>query len=320
VEPATLRPVPLRPLGPVDPAEAHTHVRWALPELGEDAARALALIEIAGRTRDTALEEMGVSAETLAGLLYKARKELRRSAFPLSASGWCERAERLLSDRIDGALLPPGPARLDVHLRNCERCVDHERRLSQAREKLVRDFVDAHPHVGDAGPAERPAGAAALRVVEPVIVEEPVYDWPSRTLIGFGGVAAEPGEDELPRASFAGPGGQSDIRVEPPVAHEHIPDPDELTEDPPLDDDIAPSEPADTTPSEHDAEDETPPVDDSEPAAEVVGLDDPDLVMAPALAAAINPVSVVWGSLTFTSFGLAVIALVLAVLALSVSL
>src|SRR3954463_1184115 len=134
VEQASLRPVPLRPAGPVDSAEALAHVRVALPDLSEDAARALALIEIAGRTRDNAVEEMQVSADALAELLYASRKTLRRSLFPLSASGWCERAERLLSDRIDGLLAPPGPARLDVHLRNCGRCVDHERRLSQARE------------------------------------------------------------------------------------------------------------------------------------------------------------------------------------------
>src|SRR3954453_13887053 len=128
VEQATLRPVPLRPVGPVDPAEALAHVLAALPDLPEDAARALSLVEIAGRTRDKALEEMEISAGLLAELLYEGRKALRRSVFPLSASGWCERAERLVSDRIDGVLTPPGPARLDVHLRNCDRCVQHEPR------------------------------------------------------------------------------------------------------------------------------------------------------------------------------------------------
>src|SRR4051812_11984545 len=191
VEQATLRPVPLRPVGPVDPSEALAHVLGSLPDLSEDAARALALIEIAGRTRDTALGEMQVSATALADLLYAARKALRRSIFPLSASGWCERAERLLSDRIDDVLTPPGPARLDVHLRNCERCVDHERRLSQAREKLVREFIDLHPESAGAGRAERSAPVAALRVVEPVIVETPVYDGPTRTVIGFAGLTVE---------------------------------------------------------------------------------------------------------------------------------
>src|SRR5215212_1917146 len=163
VEQATLRPVPLRPAGPVDPAEALAHVLAALPDLSEDAARALSLIEIGGRTRDRAVEEMEASTDALADLLYLARKALRRSIFPLSASGWCERAERLLSDRIDGVLVPPGPARLDVHLRNCERCIEHERRLSQARERLVRGFIDAHPEV-DPVSAGR-ARAAGLRVV-----------------------------------------------------------------------------------------------------------------------------------------------------------
>src|SRR3954449_6730798 len=200
VEQATLRPVPLRPVGPVDPSEAHAHVLDALPDLPEDAAFALALIEIAGRTRDNAIAEMEVSATLLADLLYQARKSLRRSMFPLSASGWCERAERLLSDRIDGVLRPPGPARLDVHLWSWLRCVDHERRLSQAREKLVREFIDAHPASGGAGPAERPA--ATLRVVEAVVLE-PVYDGPTRVVPGFGGVRIEPGDGELPVPSLA---------------------------------------------------------------------------------------------------------------------
>jgi Putative zinc-finger len=281
VEQATLRPVPLRPAGPVDPAEALAHVLDALPDLSEDGARALSLIEIAGRTRDTAVEEMEISAGVLAELLYEARKALRRSVFPLSASGWCERAERLLSDRIDGVLAPPGPARLDVHLRNCERCVDHERRLWQAREQLVRSFIDAHPHAAGAGPAERPA--ATLRVVAPVVAE-PVYDGPTHTVAGFAGVLVKHGEAELPVLSFAGPGGQVEIRVEAP---------EELPEDPPLDDDIPPSEPADATPSEHDAEDPEPPVEET------------------------NNVSLVWGTLTALSVGLAVFALVITVLALS---
>jgi Putative zinc-finger len=290
VEQATLRPVPLRPAGPVDPAEALAHVRGALPDLSEDAARALSLIEIAGRTRDKAVEEMEISAEALAELLYEARKALRRSLFPLSASGWCERAERLLSDRIDGALVPPGPARLDVHLRNCERCVDHERRLSQAREKLVREFVDAHPHTAGAGPAERPV--AALRVVEPVVVAR-VYEGPTRVVPAFSGVVSQPDEGApLPHSSFAGPGGQVEIRVElGPVAVER----EELPEDPPLDADVPPAEPADATPSEHDAEEPEPPVEETETA--------------------VGPATLVWGGLTVVSVGLAVFALVITVLA-----
>jgi hypothetical protein len=291
VEQATLRPVPLRPAGPVDPADALAHVLRTLTELDEEAARALSLVEIAGRTRDAAGEETGLSFEALAEALYRARKALRRSIFPLSASGWCERGERALSDRIDNVLVPPGPARLDVHMRNCERCVEHERRVSQAREQLVRRFIELHPESAGAGPAER-TGVAELRVVEVAeIAEEPKprYDGPTRTLPGFGGPVLEPVTDnaaELPFPSFAGPGGQVGIVGEAP------PEP----EDPTIEQDIAPAEPADATPSEHDAEDPEPPVEADPPTD------------AAALA---------WGPLTLMSLGLSVIALVLAVLAVA---
>jgi hypothetical protein len=303
VEHATLRPVPLRPAGPVDPADALAHVLGALPDLDEQAARALSLIEIAGRTRDQAAEETGLALDALRDALYRARKGLRRSIFPLSASGWCERAELLLSDRIDGALVPPGPARLDVHLRNCERCVDHERRLSQARERLVREFIDAHPESEGAGPAER-ANVTALRVVEPTAVAqpepEPRYDGPTRIVPGFGGPAIEPitaDAGALPFASFAGPGGQVAIEVEAPRVAEAEPEPD----DPTIEQEIAPAEPADATPSEHDAETPDPPVEQTEAASPVS-----------ALAG-----NLVWGALTLASVGLAIFALIITVLALS---
>lgn len=232
MEHATLRPVPLRPSGPVDPAQALAHVAASLPELDAAAAEALALVEIAGRTRAAAGEETGLSWDQLGGALYRARKALRRSMFPLSASGWCERAERLVSDRIDGDLHPPGPARLDVHLRNCERCVEHERRLSHARDRLVRAFIETHPHAEHAGPAERPR-TAELRVVEPAVVEEPAPDvWtgPTRIVPGFGGPIVERVVDEAapapPTPSLAGPGGQADYApIEPRVAAEPEPEP-----------------------------------------------------------------------------------------------
>jgi hypothetical protein len=295
VEQATLRPVPLRPAGPVDAAEALAHVLAVLPDLAEEAARALALIEIAGRTHDKAVEEMQVSTDALADLLYGARKSLRRSIFPLSSSGWCERAERLLSAGIDGMLLPPGPALLDVHLRNCERCVDHERRLSQAREKLVRDFTDAHPDIVDAGPAERPV--TALRVVEAVVVE-PLYERPNRAVASFSGLVLEPDEGApLPDVSFSGPGGRVEVRTGATEKKEPAVEPDELPPDPPYDDDIPPSEPADTTPSEHDAEDPTPPVEETE--------------------GAISPATLVWGGLTVIPLSLAIVALAVAILVVS---
>lgn len=292
VEHATLRPVPLRPAGPVDPAEALAHVLAALPELDEQAARALSLVEIAGRTRDQAGEETGLEPATLGEALYRARKALRRSIFPLSASGWCERAEHLLSERIDGVLVPPGPARLDVHLRNCERCVDHERRLSQARERLVREFIDAHPQSAGAGPAERSA-VATLRVVEPAAVEaapQPRHEGPTYVVAGFGGPIVEPGDGSLPAPSFAGPGGPVEFVVEtPPVEAEAEP------REPTIEEDVAPAEPADATPSEHDAERGEPPVEETDTES----------------------ISLVWGALTLLSVGISAFALIVIVLALS---
>lgn len=163
-----LRPVPFRPPGPVDPDEAARHVGRALPELDDDARRALALVEVAGRPRDAVAAELSMDADAVAEALHRGRKALRRSVFPLSATGWCQRAERLLSDRLDDALAPPGPARLDAHLRHCGRCVEHERRLAQARDALVREYADLH---GQPEPESReadelpPAAPAELRIV-----------------------------------------------------------------------------------------------------------------------------------------------------------
>src|SRR5688500_6012098 len=80
----------------------------------------------------------------LADAVARARKALRRAAFPLPGSGWCERAERLLSDELDGALSDPTPRRLAAHLANCDRCVEHECRLWQARDHLVLSFEADH--------------------------------------------------------------------------------------------------------------------------------------------------------------------------------
>lgn len=181
MERGNLRPVPLRPPGPVDPAEAARHVASALPELDEEARRALALVEISGRSRADAGVTLELSREAIADALARARKALRRSVFPLAATGWCERAERLLSDRLDGVLEPPGDARLDVHLRHCGRCVEHERRLAQAREALVRDYVAAHAPEPEPEPAEPAPPPVELRVVVHEAVEVPAEPEPAAT-------------------------------------------------------------------------------------------------------------------------------------------
>jgi hypothetical protein len=156
---APLRPVPSRPSGPVEPDEALRHLRTRLPALDERATKALALVALAGRSRADAATEAKLGAEELADALARGRKALRRSLHPLPGSGWCERAERLISDRLDGALESPGSARLEVHLLNCPRCVEHERRLAQATDLLVASFVGERE--GGAGkPAQEKTASA----------------------------------------------------------------------------------------------------------------------------------------------------------------
>ena len=171
MERGSLRPVPLSPPGPVEPAQAVAHVASALPDLDDDARRALALVEIAGRSRTEVGAELSLDRRRLAEALHRARKALRRSIFPLAANGWCERAERLLSDRLDGVLEAPGPARLDAHLRHCGRCVEHERRLAQARDGLIRGFIEAYGPAPEPEPEPAPEPPRLEAVPEPA--EEP---------------------------------------------------------------------------------------------------------------------------------------------------
>jgi hypothetical protein len=142
---APLRPVASRPLEPVEPAEAARHVAALGAGLSDRQAQALALVTLAGRSRAEAARELGLSAEELGPTLVAARKALRRSVRPLPASGWCERAEESISDRLDGVLEERHASRLDVHLRNCPRCVEHERRLVHAQDELVAAFRQGHP-------------------------------------------------------------------------------------------------------------------------------------------------------------------------------
>jgi hypothetical protein len=157
----------------VDPAEAMRYVERALPQLDETGVAALALVQLAGCTREEAAERAGLPLDETGAALARARKELRRSRMALPGSGWCERAEFMISDRLDERLEPPGPGRLAVHLRNCPRCVDHERRLAQAIDALVEDFAGEAarlaeaagylpaPELADAGP-EQPTPELAV--------------------------------------------------------------------------------------------------------------------------------------------------------------
>ena len=138
MEYAPLRPVPLTPAGPVDPERATIHVSGLLPRLTVQQARALALVVLGGFDRADAAADLGIRSTTWRGRSPRARTALRRSVRPLQGSGWCLRAEALLSDRLDDVLDGAGRVRLDVHLRNCPRCVEHERRLIQATTRWWR--------------------------------------------------------------------------------------------------------------------------------------------------------------------------------------
>ena len=141
MEGTPLRSLPARPPGSIEPEDAFAHVVQRLPKLDATAAEALSLVTLAGRSRAEAAARLGIEQPALADALTRGRKALRRTLEPLPAGGWCERAERLISDRFDGALTPRGDTRLDAHLRACERCVTHERRLIQAHDELVHSIA-----------------------------------------------------------------------------------------------------------------------------------------------------------------------------------
>ena len=166
-----LRAVPSRPPGPVDPAEALAFVAASLPALDANAQSAFSLVVLAGEPRSSV---PGLSSDEVSVALAHARKEVRRAACPLPGSGWCERAERLVSDRLDDCL--DDSRLLDAHLGNCERCVEHERRLVAAQDALVASFVSSSPQ--PALPPSEPAALEpppALKVIEePVAVQPPV--------------------------------------------------------------------------------------------------------------------------------------------------
>ncbi len=195
MEHAPLRPVPARPAGPIDPATALREVGAWLPTLPPLAARALALVVLAERPRASVAELLDVSERELGALLAEARKELRQTIAVLGGSGWCERAEGLISDRLDGALADRDVRRLDVHLRNCPRCVEHERRLVQATDALVG---------GLGGPARTPT---------------PPGEMPPAPL-----VEATPPDDSGEKAAASG-----QAPISPPPALPSEPAPDEPT-------------------------------------------------------------------------------------------
>jgi hypothetical protein len=157
--------VPLAPAAPADPESATARVCALLPALPAADAEALARVVLSGRSRAEAAREMAIEPAELRLGLAAARTALRRSVRPLPGSGWCMRAEALVSDRLDGELDAAAAARLDAHLANCPRCAEHEQRLVHAQDRLVTAFGRAEGSNGPAPlalvPEEEPAPAGA---------------------------------------------------------------------------------------------------------------------------------------------------------------
>ena len=174
MEGSPLRPLPTRPGAPAEPGAATAFVEESLPSLDPEAATALALVDLAGCALEEAAAEAAIDVPLLTAALARGRKALRRSQEALAGSGWCERAERLISERLDADLEPPDPERLAAHMRNCPRCVEHERRLVQAIDSLSAAFAARHEQATPAEPpAPEPAPPRLELVVPPTALPPP---------------------------------------------------------------------------------------------------------------------------------------------------
>jgi hypothetical protein len=149
----------------MDPARSDRAERQlfaALPELEAVPRRGLALA-LAGVPRAGIASELGLSGAALSAELATGRKALRRTRVELASGGRCERAERALSDRVDGVLSEMDERFLDAHLGRCKRCRTHEAELTAALKELQAAF-DAPPRQA----AEQPEPPRArLRAVPP---------------------------------------------------------------------------------------------------------------------------------------------------------
>jgi hypothetical protein len=216
----------------VDPARsaavrdrAERFVFDALPDLDAVPRRALALAVLADVPRAGIASEVGVAGADLSSTLALGRKALRRTRTELGSGGRCERAERALSDGLDGALTALDKRFLDAHLARCSRCRTHEAELSAACEALRAEFAAPEavaPEPEPERPAEEPeAPRARLRVVPPVPLlppapEPPVLEAPDPP------AAIEP--PEPPAAEIPAP--EPPAAIEPPEPPAEIPAPE----------------------------------------------------------------------------------------------
>lgn len=158
----------------MDPAR----VLAALPELDAVSRRALALT-LAGVPRAGVASELGLAGGELSDVLAKARKALRRTRAELPSAGRCERAERALSDLLDGATSSMDERFLVVHQARCARCRTHAAELDAATVALQAQLAErprlrlVPPEIEriDVQPPSAPAHPAPA---SPTLVEEAV--------------------------------------------------------------------------------------------------------------------------------------------------
>jgi hypothetical protein len=208
----------------MDPApsdRAERHLFAALPELDAVPRRGLALA-LAGVPRAGIASELGLSGAALSAELAAGRKAVRRTRVELGSGGRCERAERALSDRLDGVLSELDARFLDAHLARCSRCRTHEAELNAALDQLRAGFAEPEPEPEAEPPAveavpEPPAVAAGP---EP----PPVEPAPPRARLRVVPVppllppAPEPPALEAPAAPAPLPHAEPPAEVEPPAA------------------------------------------------------------------------------------------------------
>lgn len=159
---------------------AERHVFASLPELPAVERRVLALLELTDAGRAAAAADTGLDDTALRFAAKRARKALRRGSAPLSAGARCERAELLVSDRLDAPLARQERKWLEIHQARCPRCTEHATLLATAREDLRASFTAEPPPAPAPPPAPKPQ--AKLRVVpEPQPEPEHVVDVPRPT-------------------------------------------------------------------------------------------------------------------------------------------
>ncbi|MFL5846569.1 MAG: zf-HC2 domain-containing protein [Solirubrobacteraceae bacterium] len=149
---------------------AERHVFGLLPDLPAIERRVLALLELADADRASAAVETGLDDTALRFAAKRARKALRRDTAPLAAGARCERAELLLSDRLDAPLARQERKWLEIHLARCPRCEQHETLLATARADLLATFLAEPPALPPAPQPPALEPAARLRVVPPAPV------------------------------------------------------------------------------------------------------------------------------------------------------